>query len=292
MNKVYLAKKLFEKAWVKERVNELKLEEIRRKLKDRIEKFRSCGFFVNGRVLDVGTGGGIDLLALFSISPGLEAVAVDLCRGALEFAKSVLPKDFTHFIVADATHLPFQNESFDAINVSNMLHHHPLRLLRRILQSLTTLLKDGGIMLIQEPSVESENEALREEIEILKSDFETYSRMREKMAAPSEEIQAYFYNLIPMFRYGTTYPSLLKKAIEESNLRIELFQVVVKKYKLEESRMISKIERSIRESNLPDFEKDYLREKVEAIKEKIKLIKPCGYKIAIFKAKKERELNN
>lgn len=65
---------------------------------------------------------------------------------------------------------------------------------------LAFTLKDGGTILIEEPTIESESEALLNEIETLRSEFETYMKIRQ--AITSKKLQAYMYNIIPMFRYG------------------------------------------------------------------------------------------
>ncbi|MGQ9545473.1 MAG: class I SAM-dependent methyltransferase [Candidatus Bathycorpusculaceae bacterium] len=277
---------MLERTWVDEKAGKLNLNDVKERFRERVEKFKRYEFYVEGRVLDVGTGGGIDLLALFSINPKIEAVGVDLSRKALEFAKGILPKDSAHFVVADATYLPFRGCSFDAINVSYMLHHHPLKFLQRILQGLSVLLKNGGIMLIEEPSVESESGALREEIETLRFDLEIYSKIRKQIM--SEELRCYLYDLAPIFNYGTTYPSLLKKAIEENHFKIELFEVKVKKSNSgnAETEMLNDIEEKIRRSGIPDYEKAFLLEKVDAIREKLKLIELGGQKSVILRVKK------
>ena len=284
MNKVYLSKKLLEVEWVDEKVSRLSVNDLKEKLRARIEKFKHYKFNVDGLVLDVGTGSGIDLLALFSINPKIEVIGIDFSRKALEFAKKILPKERSHLVLADATHLPFREGSFNAINVSNMLHHHPLKLLKRIIKNLALLLNDGGSILVEEPSTDSESEALREEIDSLKSEFEDYLKIRQ--AANSKKLQAYLYDMIPIFRYGTTYPSLIRKAIEECGLKIQSFDVRVEKYSFNKVKMLSKLRGKIKNSGIPGYEKAFLMEKVDAIAEKLKLIKPANYKSAVFKANK------
>ncbi len=284
MNKVYLSKKLLEVEWVDEKVSKLSVNDLKEKLRARIEKFKRYKFNTDGLVLDVGTGSGIDLLALFSINPEIEVVGIDFSKKALEFAKKILPKERSHLVLADATHLPFREGSFKAINVSNMLHHHPLRLLKLIIKNLASLLKGDGFILIEEPSVDSEGEALREEIDTLRFEFEVYSKIRHE--ATSKRLQAYLYDLVPIFRYGTTYPSLIRKVIEECGLKIQSFDVRVEKHSINDFKMLSELRERIESSVIPSYEKAFLMEKVDAIAEKLKLIKPANYKSAVFKANK------
>jgi len=284
MNSVYLSKKLLEIAWVEGRVAKLDVSDVKERLRTKIGKFRRCRFHVYGRVLDVGMGSGVDLLAMFSFNPEIEAVGVDFCRGALKFAKAILPKEATNLVLADAAYLPFREGVFDAINVSNMLHHHPYKVLKQIIRELALLLKPNGAIIIEEPSVGSEGEALQEEIDSLKSEFETYLKIRRGTA--SKRLQAHLYDLIPMFRYGTTYPSLLEMVVEKCGLKIESFHVRKEKTRPGYVKILDDLKERIRNSRIPICEREYLTEKVDAIFEKLKLIKPANHKSVVFKAVK------
>jgi len=284
MNRVYLSKKLLEIAWVEERVAKLDVGDAKERLKTRIGKFRRCRFHAYGRVLDVGMGSGVDLLAMFSINPEIEAVGVDFCRGALKFAKAILPKEATHLVLAAAAYLPFREGVFDAINVSNMLHHHPYKVLKQIIRELALLLKPNGAIIIEEPSVGSEGEALQEEIDSLKSEFETYLKIRR--GTTSKRLQACLYDLVPMFRYGTTYPSLLKMVVEKCGLKIESFRVRKEKTCSDYVKVLEDLKERIKNSKIPIYEKEYLTENVDTIFQKLKLIKPANRKSVVFKARK------
>ena len=287
MNKVYVSKKLREMEWVEEKSAKLDMSSLKERLKKRIRKFKRCKFHVYGRVLDVGTGSGVDLLAMFSINPEIEAVGVDFCRGALKFAKAILPRKTSHLVLADAMHFPFREAAFNAINVSSMLHHHPYRVLKQIIRELALLLKTNGVMLIEEPSVWSESDAFHEEIESLESEFEIYLKIRHE--APSR-LRAYLYDLIPMFRYGTTYPSLLKMVVEGCGLKIESFHMRREKAHTDYVKLLEDLREKIRNSKIPNYEKEYLMEKVDAMFLKLKIIRlahhKANHKHVVFKAKK------
>ena len=81
---------------------------------------------------------------------------------------------------ADVTYLPFIRETFDTVNISYMLHHHPPKLLGRIIGNLTVILRQNGVMLISEPSVKSEADAPRQEICTLKYDLKNYLEIRKE----------------------------------------------------------------------------------------------------------------
>ena len=286
MNKVYFAKKLLEISEVKNKTRKSTIKKVKEKLKERINKFRRYRFYVNGRVLDVGTGSGIDLLALFSINPEIEAVGVDISKKALKFARDILPKDRTHLVQADVTYLPFIKETFDAVNISYMLHHHPPKLLRRIIGNLTVILRQNGVMLISEPSVKSEADALRQEIYTLKYDLKNYLEIRRKVS--STDTQFHLYSLVSIFDYNTMYPSLLKQILIENDLKIEHFEIITEKFDRKEAKkLIATIKTQIKRSDIPNYEKAYLLDKSNALYEKLKLIDPAGDRSMVFKVKKK-----
>ncbi len=286
MNRVYFAKKLLEISEVKNKTRKSTIKKVKEKLKERINKFRRYRFYVNGRVLDVGTGSGIDLLALFSINPEIEAVGVDISKKALKFARDILPKDRTHLVQADVIYLPFIKETFDAVNISYMLHHHPPKLLRRIIGNLTAILRQNGVMLISEPSVKSEADALRQEIYTLKYDLKNYLEIRRKVS--STDTQFHLYSLVSIFDCNTMYPSLLKQILIENDLKIEHFEIITEKFDRKEAKkLIATIKTQIKRSDIPNYEKAYLLDKSNALYEKLKLIDPAGDRSMVFKVKKK-----
>jgi SAM-dependent methyltransferase len=72
------------------------------------------------RALDVGTGAGTLALALAPLVR--EVVGVDVVPELLEAARRGAPPNIT-FVEGDATHLPFDNESFDLVCCRRTLHH-------------------------------------------------------------------------------------------------------------------------------------------------------------------------
>jgi len=202
---VYYIKKRFE-IKREEFLRKLTINEVRRRSTERIKKFKRYGFNVKGLVLDAGSGVGIDLTALFSLSNEIEAVSVDISNPALKFAKKVLPGKLSHLIRADIGYLPFKRSVFDAINVRNVLHHHTFNILKRIILNLREVLKDDRALLIEEPCEASEKHALSKEIEDLRHGIDDYKELVK--LTKSRKLRKHLISFLPMFRYGMTYQSV------------------------------------------------------------------------------------
>ena len=99
---------------------------------------------LQGKVLDVACGTGDMVVEL--TKQGCTVTGVDLSQEMMEIAKQKAP-DAT-YILADAEHLPFEDNSFDAVTcafgVRNFVH------LERGLSEMLRVLKPGGTMVILE----------------------------------------------------------------------------------------------------------------------------------------------
>lgn len=76
------------------------------------------------RILDVATGTGKQAFAF--AKKGYEIVGIDLAEAMLEVAAKKNKYGSARFEVADATNLPFEENSFDVSCVSFALHDMPL----------------------------------------------------------------------------------------------------------------------------------------------------------------------
>ena len=96
------------------------------------------------RVLDVAAGTGTSSEPF--VDAGAEVVAVDLSEGMLRVGRDRRPD--IDFIQADATHLPFADETFDAVTISfglrNIAEH------RQALFEMLRVTKPGGRLVICE----------------------------------------------------------------------------------------------------------------------------------------------
>jgi len=110
---------------------------------DAIRKFLQPPY----RVLDIGCGGGLVSNELAAL-PGYESIdGIDLSPEALRYAKSeAMRRDFSHvrFQNASLYSLPFKNESFDAVVMSDVLEH--LQDIVGALKEASRVLRPNGLL--------------------------------------------------------------------------------------------------------------------------------------------------
>jgi len=92
----------------------------------------------SSRMLDVATGPGY--LAAAAIERGATAAAVDFSASMIAHARQAYPE--VEFQVASADHLPFSNESFDAVGISFGMLHFPQP--EQALSEAARVLRPGG----------------------------------------------------------------------------------------------------------------------------------------------------
>lgn len=81
------------------------------------------------KILDVATGTGKQAFAF--AEKGYETVGIDLSNAMLNVAKKKSKFKNARFEVADATNLPFEDNSFDVSCVSFALHDMPLSIRKK-----------------------------------------------------------------------------------------------------------------------------------------------------------------
>jgi ubiquinone/menaquinone biosynthesis C-methylase UbiE len=115
------------------------------------------GHISAGRVLDVATGsGGFIHFLLDGLKDYTEIIGVDNnARAAAAFSEAFRENPNIHFQMMDATHLDFDDASFDLVCISNSLHHlgtptplsaGPLPVLRQ----MKRILRPNGRLLVSE----------------------------------------------------------------------------------------------------------------------------------------------
>ncbi len=106
-----------------------------------------------GSVLEVGVGTGIHAGWLLAHSP-LRVVGVDLSAGMVQAARARLERgagDRFSALVADAGHLPFADNSFDAVFCSGTLHHISCPV--AALSEMRRVARPGAAVIVMEPNI-------------------------------------------------------------------------------------------------------------------------------------------
>ncbi|HEX9295041.1 MAG TPA: methyltransferase domain-containing protein [Polyangiaceae bacterium] len=98
------------------------------------------------RVLDVATGTGSQAIA-FAKSAG-EVVGIDLSEAMLRIARKKNRAANLKFQRADATELPFEDESFDIACVSFALHEMPDSVRERAVKEVVRVTKPNGTIVV------------------------------------------------------------------------------------------------------------------------------------------------
>jgi ubiquinone/menaquinone biosynthesis C-methylase UbiE len=110
-----------------------------------------------GRILELGCGAGIGTVQILRCLEPAELVATDYDEDMLPRAQRYVagkwPRSGVTFRQADATHLPFADEQFDAVIAFGVLHH--IRDYRKAVREIARVLKGGGTFLLEEVTREA-----------------------------------------------------------------------------------------------------------------------------------------
>lgn len=115
-----------------------------------VRRLRRDGF---PRVLDFGCGTG--RVTLPALQAGLSVVAMDISLGMVKRTQEKLGpscRSRAQFVVADGTHLPFRNESFDGVMCAGVLHH--IENVDAGIREQARVLRRRGRVFIGEPSAD------------------------------------------------------------------------------------------------------------------------------------------
>jgi len=104
------------------------------------------------RILDIGCGTGSLLIQSFLHGPKIRsAVGLDMSPNMIEYAQQKVPvlhlDDRLRFMIGDAEHLPFEDNSFDVITCCNSFHHYPHQI-QALREMFRVLDRDGRLILI------------------------------------------------------------------------------------------------------------------------------------------------
>jgi ubiquinone/menaquinone biosynthesis C-methylase UbiE/glycosyltransferase involved in cell wall biosynthesis len=98
-------------------------------------------------VLDLGCGPGSMTGKLLRI-PGIRLTGVDLSPAMIAIARARFP--YVNYLVDDAEFMSFEDETFDVVFCSGVLHH--LASMEMALRQIHRILKPGGIFVLREPN--------------------------------------------------------------------------------------------------------------------------------------------
>jgi len=98
------------------------------------------------RILDVGTGSGKQAFAFGK--KDYDAMGIHLSEDMLKVADKKNKYECVKFVVADATNLPFEDDSFDVSCVSFALHDMLLTIREKALKEMARVTKTKGMIVI------------------------------------------------------------------------------------------------------------------------------------------------
>jgi demethylmenaquinone methyltransferase/2-methoxy-6-polyprenyl-1,4-benzoquinol methylase len=98
------------------------------------------------KVLDVATGTGQQAFAFAKC--GYDVTGVDLTESMLEIARKHNKSGFVKFEIGDATHLRFEENTFDTSCISFALHDMPLNIREKVLSEMVRVTKPDGVIII------------------------------------------------------------------------------------------------------------------------------------------------
>jgi ubiquinone/menaquinone biosynthesis C-methylase UbiE len=271
LNRVYVSRKLKEMEEFEEGIDE-RLRKLDKVIGERIGKFEVMGFIPKGIVADFGTGIGTDLISLSRLCDDVELIGIDITSKGLKVAKDLLSeekKEF-HLVRADAVFPPFRNDVFDAVNFSNVLHHHPFSLLKRIFEEVARMSRRSSLVLIAEPSYLNESYEFSMEIDRIGAGVRDLQKL--SSVYNLQDIGKIEYYLHVFGYYGNVCPSILKRVLDNYGFKIAKTRVVAESEATNE--VADKLKKDIASLSLDESAKEYLTERLEDLKKKYPMINP------------------
>jgi ubiquinone/menaquinone biosynthesis C-methylase UbiE len=278
LNDVYVSRKLKEVEEFEKGIDE-RLKKSNELIKKRIEKFKVMDFVPKGIVADFGTGIGTDLISLSRLCDDVELVGVDITSKGLKVAKDLLSKEKkeSHLIRADALFPPFKDEVFDAVNFSNVLHHHPFSLLERILKEVNRITNRSSKILIAEPSYLNESYEFSMEIDRISDGARDLEKL--SSAYNLKDLKKIGYALHVFGYYGSLCPSILNRLLRNYGFKVAKTRVVAQGGRTDEDT--DELRKNINSLSLDDRAKEYLTERLEDLDKKYSMSNPL-YEFAFY----------
>lgn len=130
---------------------------------DSVQRFKKKGY---KRVLDVGCGYGKH--SIYLAEHNFNVNSIDISSEAVEWLKDyTASKSMNNITVlkADINKLPFENDYFDVVICSSVLHHQCLKQIQNSISEIQRVLKQKGCLLFDFMSIEDDSFGVGEEIE-------------------------------------------------------------------------------------------------------------------------------
>ena len=271
MNEVYISHKLREVEEYEKGIDR-RLKKLGEYIERKIRKFKVMDFIPRGRVVDFGAGIGLDLISLSRLCDGIELVGVDISFKGLKKAKELMSKEGKefHLVRADVLFPPFRDKVFDAVNFSNVLHHHPFGLLKRIMVEVDRISKKNSSMLVSEPSDPNESYEFSWEINRIWNGVKDLEKL--SSIYNLKDLRKIGYDLHVLGYYGYIYPSILKRLLEKHGFKITKMRFMSESLRIDE--VIEELKKKVKSLSLDESVKDYLIDRLVDIKRKYALISP------------------
>jgi ubiquinone/menaquinone biosynthesis C-methylase UbiE len=271
LNDIYVSRKLKEVEEFENGIDE-RLKKLDRVLEERIGKFKVMDFVPKGMVADFGTGIGTDLISLSRLCDDVELVGIDITSKGLRVAKDLLSKEKKeiHLVMADAVSPPFKSGVFDAVNFSNMLHHHPFSLLERIFEEVDRMSKRNSVVLIAEPSYLDESYEFSMEIDRIGEGVRDLQKL--SSVYNLKDLEKIGYHLHVFDHYGPVCLSVLRRALDRYGFKIAKTRVMAEGEATNEAT--DRLKKDIASLGLDESAKEYLIQRLEDLKKKYPMINP------------------
>ncbi|MFW5886819.1 MAG: class I SAM-dependent methyltransferase, partial [Bacteroidota bacterium] len=183
---------------------------------------------VNPSILDVATGKGGFLKKLIQFIPSYDlAVGIDSDPVTLGEAKKNLPNGKLEFIFAEAEKIPFENNSFDLVSMSNALHH--VADIEKTLVEMQRVCKKEGYIIINEMIRDDLNEAQTTFLQFhdLKCESDQAKGIRHNKVYTKEKIIEYTTSAGLHVIESTTHFQKNKPILTAEELKSRLDDVIV-----------------------------------------------------------------
>ncbi|OGM05327.1 hypothetical protein A2715_05625 [Candidatus Woesebacteria bacterium RIFCSPHIGHO2_01_FULL_39_32] len=129
---------------------------------DRFRTFTKLLKKIKGKVVDVGAGSGVLEGFIEKEGLNLDWYGVDIAPKSIQQLKKKYP--YWNFSIGDAKKLPFKNNLFDCVIVSEVLEHIPPKYTFKALSEVQRVLKHNGKLIISVPLNEGLPEMIKKGI--------------------------------------------------------------------------------------------------------------------------------